>query len=165
MRVGFTVVELMIGVSIIGILAAIAVPSVFRSSTQAKVSKAILDIKEIAADIDIFHLENGRFPDSLAEIKRDKRKDPWGRPYEYLNIETAGKDDKDDTGGKGGKGSKGGNGAKPRKDHSLHPINSGFDLYSKGEDGASNEPLTAKASRDDIIRANDGSFVGLASEY
>ena len=150
MRVGFTVVELMIGVSIIGILAAIAVPSVFRNSTQAKVSKAILDIKEIAADIDIFHLENGRFPDSLAEIKRDKRKDPWGRPYEYLNIETAGK---------------GGNGAKPRKDHSLHPINSGFDLYSKGEDGASNEPLTAKASRDDIVRANDGSFVGLASEY
>jgi len=34
-----------------------------------------------------------------------------------------------------------------------------------GKDGASVPPLTAKASRDDIIRANDGRFIGLASDY
>ena len=34
-----------------------------------------------------------------------------------------------------------------------------------GKDGASLGPLTAKESRDDIVRANDGRFIGLASEY
>ena len=45
------------------------------------------------------------------------------------------------------------------------PINSDFDLYSTGPDGASVAPLTAEPSRDDIVRANDGAFIGLASEY
>jgi general secretion pathway protein G len=34
-----------------------------------------------------------------------------------------------------------------------------------GRDGLSNAPFTAKQSRDDVVRANDGQFVGLASEY
>jgi general secretion pathway protein G len=52
-----------------------------------------------------------------------------------------------------------------RKDKNLHPLNSDFDLYSIGKDGESRQPLTAKWSRDDVVRANDGGFVGLASEY
>ena len=52
-----------------------------------------------------------------------------------------------------------------RKDHSLVPINTDFDLYSMGPDGRSSPPLTAKASRDDIVRANDGAFVGVAADY
>ncbi len=63
--------------------------------------------------------------------------------------------------GGGGNASKG----KPRKDRFLHPINSDYDLYSMGKDGESVEPLTAKKSHDDVIRANDGSFVGLAVEF
>ena len=54
---------------------------------------------------------------------------------------------------------------KPRKDRFLHPINSDYDLYSMGKDGESVEPLTAKKSHDDVIRANDGQFVGLAVEF
>jgi len=54
---------------------------------------------------------------------------------------------------------------KVRKDHNLVPLNSDYDLYSMGKDGKSVSPLTAKASRDDIVRANNGAFVGLASEY
>ena len=45
------------------------------------------------------------------------------------------------------------------------PINSDFDLYSMGEDGKSKSPLTAKPSHDDIVRANDGAFIGLATDY
>jgi len=45
------------------------------------------------------------------------------------------------------------------------PINSDFDLWSMGPDGKSVPPLTAKASRDDIVRANDGTFYGWASDY
>ena len=47
----------------------------------------------------------------------------------------------------------------------MVPVNSDYDLYSMGRDGKSNAPFTAKMSRDDIVRANDGQFVGLASEY
>jgi general secretion pathway protein G len=45
------------------------------------------------------------------------------------------------------------------------PINSDFDLYSVGRDGQSAPALTAKVSQDDIVRANNGGFVGLASDY
>jgi general secretion pathway protein G len=55
--------------------------------------------------------------------------------------------------------------AKPRKDRFLHPINSDYDLYSMGKDGKTVESLTAKMSHDDVIRGNDGQFVGLAAEF
>jgi len=54
---------------------------------------------------------------------------------------------------------------KARIDHQLHPINCDYDLYSKGADGKSTAPLTAKISQDDIIRANNGGYVGLVSNY
>jgi general secretion pathway protein G len=40
-----------------------------------------------------------------------------------------------------------------------------FDLYSKGKDGNSAPPLTASASQDDIVVANDGGFIGMAKNY
>jgi general secretion pathway protein G len=52
-----------------------------------------------------------------------------------------------------------------RKDRFLVPINTFFDLYSMGKDGQSVSPLTAQASRDDVIWANDGAFIGRASDY
>jgi len=52
-----------------------------------------------------------------------------------------------------------------RKDHNLVPLNTDYDLYSMGPDGNSVGPLTAKASRDDIIRANNGSYIGPAANY
>jgi general secretion pathway protein G len=52
-----------------------------------------------------------------------------------------------------------------RKDHLLAPVNADFDLYSMGKDGQSMVPFTAKASRDDIVRANNGGYVGLVSDY
>ena len=52
-----------------------------------------------------------------------------------------------------------------RKDKYLVPINSDFDLYSMGKDGQSAAALTAKISKDDIVRANDGQYIGLAEAY
>ena len=52
-----------------------------------------------------------------------------------------------------------------RKDRFLVPINSTYDLYSVGKDGKTVAALTAKASKDDIVRANDGAFIGLAVKY
>jgi general secretion pathway protein G len=45
------------------------------------------------------------------------------------------------------------------------PINTDFDLYSVGPDGNTQPPLTAPVSRDDIVRANDGRFIGKAEDY
>jgi general secretion pathway protein G len=67
-------------------------------------------------------------------------------------------------GGQGGGGG-GGGGAKPRKDRFLVPINSDYDLYSMGPDGESVEPLTAAKSHDDIIRASNGAYVGVAENF
>jgi general secretion pathway protein G len=52
-----------------------------------------------------------------------------------------------------------------RRDRFLVPINSDYDLYSMGADGRTATPLTASMSRDDIVRAGDGSFIGPASGY
>ena len=84
-----------------------------------------------------------------ASLARPLQKDPWGFDYRYLNFAA------DAPGVKG----------QIRKDHNLHPLNSEFDLYSVGPDGESRAPLTAKASRDDVIWARDGAFVGIARDY
>jgi len=99
--------------------------------------------------------------------------DPWGRRYQYLRLANP-SDNGNGNGNGNGKGKGKGKGkdpkepkeqAKPRKDNFLVPINSDFDLYSMGPDGKSVAPLTAKHSRDDIIRANNGGYFGPASEY
>jgi len=52
-----------------------------------------------------------------------------------------------------------------RKDGRLVPINTNYDLCSFGKDSKSKAPLRAKDSHDDIIYANDGGYIGLASEF
>ncbi|MFQ5930741.1 MAG: prepilin-type cleavage/methylation domain-containing protein, partial [Acidobacteriota bacterium] len=100
-------------------------------------------------DIAQYDVLRGSLPGDLDQLGRGDLRDPWGNPYQYLNFGTL---------GKGGKG-------KMRKDKFLVPINSRYDLYSMGKDGKSTPPLTAKNSWDDVIRANDGAFLGLGSEY
>ncbi|MFQ5700693.1 MAG: prepilin-type N-terminal cleavage/methylation domain-containing protein [Acidobacteriota bacterium] len=146
---GLTLVELVLVVAILGTLSAIAVPVLGDYIDEARQTKAIADIRQLSVAIMNFEMGTGSLPDSLDELKGGARLDPWGNPYQYLNIID------------GPPGSKG----KVRKDHNLVPLNSEYDLYSMGKDGSSKPPLTAKASRDDIIRASDGAFIGLASEY
>lgn len=45
------------------------------------------------------------------------------------------------------------------------PINSDFDLYSMGADGKTAAPITSTAGKDDVIRANDGGYIGVAEKY
>lgn len=144
---GFTLIELLITIAIILTICAIAVPNLMAALDQARVARAVGDIHTIGTELQIFYAMNSQFPSSLADIGYETRLDPWGNPYQYLNFA--------DVKGKG----------KMRKDRFLVPINTSFDLYSMGKDGASVPPLTAKASRDDIIWASDGSFVGPASQF
>jgi general secretion pathway protein G len=147
--IAFTLVEIMIVVAIIGTLAGLAIPSMGRVLTRVQIMKAINDIRTIQTDIEMFEMAEGRIPTSLDEIGRDQLLDPWQRPYVYLSFAAAGPSWK----------------GKARKDHSLVPLNSTYDLYSLGKDGKSVGPLTAKASDDDVVRAHDGGFIGLGSDF
>ena len=146
---GITLIEILLVIASIGILTAIAVPSYQNYYYQAQVAEAIGDIKSLEVAIAQFQADNvDALPNSLSDVGAGNKLDPWGHPYQYLVIPL--------------------NGSSlglVRKDKSLHPINSDYDLYSLGRDGKSVPALTAAASQDDIIRANNGQFVGLASNF
>ncbi len=149
---GFMLIEILIVFAIIGTLAAIAIPAYAKYRYKAQIAMVITEIRILEKEIENYAAEHGEFPGSLTDINMDLIEDAWGNPYRYLKI--AGEDLK-------GKGKD----QKMRKDHFMVPVNSDYDLYSMGPDGDSKAPFTAKASRDDIVRANDGKYVGLASEY
>ena len=145
----FTLVEILIVTMMIGALTAIAIPSYRGYLDKVKNNQAITDITEIESKILAFQIQNGAFPNSLAQVGFGGRLDPWGRAYMYLRI----------------------NGVFPapvghwRKDQFNVPVNTDFDLYSRGPDGASVAPFTAAQSRDDVARANNGGFIGPVSKY
>ena len=144
---GFTLLELAIGLAIIAVLAGIALPAYSDYAERVRVAQAIADIRVLFVSIHKYEDDNHDVPPDLAAIGAASKLDPWGKPYVYLKL--------------GAPGTKG----KARKNKNLVPINSQFDLYSQGKNGASQPPLTAKPSLDDVVLANDGSFVGLASDY
>jgi general secretion pathway protein G len=144
---GMTIIEVMLAVALVGILAALALPAYQSHRERVRTAEAVIAIKNMDVKLQQYRLDQGSFPEDLAAIGMLGHRDPWGNPYQYANVE--------DMEGKG----------KARKNKNLVPINTDFDLYSMGPDGASVGPLTAKASRDDIVRANNGRFVGTAAEY
>ena len=146
---GFTLLELMSVIALMGILAAIAVPAYSTYREKAQVAACIAEIRIVEKSIIAFQIEQNRLPDSLADVDLGQLRDPWGNLYCYLRI----------------KGADPGVIGNARKDRFLVPINSDFDLYSVGKDGKSKLPLIAPVSADDIIRANDGQFVGRAANF
>jgi len=144
---GFTLLDLMAAIGIVGVLLALAVPSYERIVSRTNTSTAVADISRIHLAIETYIMHNGFPPPSLAAIGKDTLRDPWGRPYAYLSFERL-----------TGKGAM-------RKDKNLVPINSDYDLYSVGPDGVSMPPLTAAPSRDDVVMANNGKYIGLAADY
>jgi general secretion pathway protein G len=147
---GFTLLELMVAIAVVGLLLGIAVPTYFDRVNKLKVGQAKQDLTMLSAAIERYRTAHDfKLPETLNDVLHQPMNDPWGNPYQYLSFSS-------DAPGITGK---------IRKDHNLHPLNSEFDLYSMGADGTSAAPLTAKASRDDVIWARDGSFVGLGSEF
>jgi len=145
---GYSLGEMMIVIGILALASAIGVPSYQGYTERARQRAAMADMGEIQLAIEEYLLYNrDGFPDSLAEIGKDGLEDPWGNPYRYLNIEG------------------GANRGQVRKNRNLVPLNTDYDLYSSGKDGESRPPLTAKHSRDDIVRANNGAFIGPVDEY
>jgi general secretion pathway protein G len=146
---GFTVIELMMALIIAGALLMVAVPTYHGYKERAQRATAIKDIAEISMSIERYLTKMGTYPHSLSDLNTPLPQDPWGHAYQYLAIDVV---PHPNTGA-------------VRKDKNLNPLNSDFDLYSMGPDGQTQKQLTAAKARDDIVRAGNGGFIGLASEH
>jgi general secretion pathway protein G len=143
---GFTLIEIALTLGLITVLAAVALPSYVSYRNRVLSKQAAQQIAAMGASIELYWQNNRAYPSALADAHLDGAKDPWGRLYVYYNV---------DANGKGG----------ARKDKALNPINTDFDLYSVGADGKTSSQITQKFSLDDVIRASNGKFAGLASDF
>ncbi len=103
-QTGFTLIELMVVLVIIGLLAALVVPNVLNRADDARVTAARTDISQLMQALKLFRLDNLRYPTAeqgLAALVKKPDKgppaanwkpyldklpnDPWGRPYQYIN--------------------------------------------------------------------------------
>jgi general secretion pathway protein G len=101
---GFTLIELMVVVVIIGVLAALIVPNVLERAEEAKVTAARTDVSQLMQALKLYKLDNGRYPTAEQGLDALVHKpssgpippnwkpymdklpsDPWGHPYQYIN--------------------------------------------------------------------------------
>lgn len=143
-RGGFTLLELVFGVAIASIFALIAITAFSKAIEKSRVGAASADMAILQAEIERYRSgHNNELPDTLDPV----RLDPWGKPYIYTKLE-----------GVHGHGS-------ARKDHALNPLNTDYDLFSAGKNGVYKTQVSQKDSLDDVIRARNGAFIGLAADF
>lgn len=92
---GFTLVELLVVLAIIGLLATVVVVNVLPAQSGARVQKAKADIALIEQGLELYRLDAGRYPDpaeglaaltapgAMGPALKRLPNDPWGRPYNY----------------------------------------------------------------------------------
>ncbi len=94
---GFTLIEVLVVVVILGILAAIIVPNIMDKPAAAKITKAKADVRAIESAMNMYKLDNHVYPSTdegiealVPEYLPRIPKDPWDQPYQYLNPGTHG---------------------------------------------------------------------------
>ena len=154
---GMTILEMVIIISIIGILVSIAAPTYTEYVEKARVQKSIADLRRISLIIEKYRKDKGFFPVSLDDAGCSNDLDPWGNQYQYLNTDEVLKEEK--------KAEEKQRCEECRRDKFERPVNTDFDLYSMGKNGETRLNIDHRQSRDDIIRAADGGYFGLAEAY
>ena len=125
---GFTLIELMVVLVIIGVLAALIVPNVIQRADDARVTAARTDVNNLMQALKLYRLDNQRYPTSEQGLQalltrpttgpaapnwkpyvEKLPKDPWGQPYQYLNPGVKGEIDVFSLGADGQPGGEGNN--------------------------------------------------------
>jgi general secretion pathway protein G len=125
---GFTLIELMVVLLIIGVLAALIVPNVLDRADDAKVTAAKTDVSNLMQALKLYRLDNSRYPTAEQGLPALVSKpttepvppnwkknldqlpnDPWGKPYVYLNPGVKGEIDVMSFGADGQSGGEGKN--------------------------------------------------------
>ncbi|MFA5516714.1 MAG: prepilin-type N-terminal cleavage/methylation domain-containing protein [Desulfuromonadales bacterium] len=143
---GFTLIELLVVVAIIGVLVTLVLPGYDYLTKKARFVSCKVEIRVLERDIISYTVDKGDLPETLADMNREWETDPWGNVFEYMKISSHLGDE--------------------RTGAFSVSINTDYDLYSKGPDGASNQSVTHSDSRDDVVRGADGYIVDVVSnEY
>ncbi len=103
---GFTLVELLVVLAILGLIATFAAPRVLKYLSGAKSDSARIQIESLATTLDLYKLETGKYPEILEDLvkkpagadkwggpylkKKTVPKDPWGKDFIYRNPGTEG---------------------------------------------------------------------------
>ncbi len=146
---GFTLVEFIVVLAVLAILATIGMRVYTRFLDKARNTRTIAEIRLLEKEITNYWDEYQTLPGTLADIGHGFMLDPWKNSYWYINFETTPKAGK----------------IRRRKEDKGDPLNDDYDLYSMGKDGISAPSLSDDSSKDDIVRADDGNYVGLVSGY
>ena len=141
---GFTLIELLVVVAILGVLAVMGIPVYESLVVNTRSSSAVLEIRGIEKSVIASAADNSSYPVSLASLGLGGLLDPWGNSYQYANFA---------------------NGDPQKIDFFTNPLNTEFDIYSRGPDGLTNVDITHVDSLDDVVLAGDGGWVGKASNF
>lgn len=143
---GFTMVELIVVMAILAVLTLLAIPSYDLLTNRARTTGAIEEIRSIEKTIIAWSTDNGgALPENLTKLGSSlpTSKDPWGRDYEYHLISDPAY-------------------MTPRV-FGVDPVNTDYDLFSRGKDGHTDPDISVDAAQQNILRINDGQWVGEVS--
>jgi general secretion pathway protein G len=144
---GITFIELIIVCAILGVLALMAIPNYTKAKDLFRGVRALEEIRGLEKAILATSIEKGALPSDLTTIGMGTPTDPWGTLYEYYIIPIIPPEDES-----------------PTRTYLTSPLNSDFDLYSKGANHASDPEISTENSNDDILRIGNGGSVGLAKD-
>jgi general secretion pathway protein G len=142
---GFTFGETLLATALLAVSVNAALAHISTRFEQTRIEQAQEGIARLGVEIEAYRALHHELPGSLTDLYTAVPLDPWGHTYEYVNFDARG--------------------TVGQRTFEGLPVNSDYDLYSRGVDGRTEVNLRSETARDDIVRARDGAYVGAASGF